>query len=71
MSEVMNTKYERAISALANRKGRIQARIDAEKKKLAPCETTLTRLKKARLWIKDRIAVLRTRADGAREPLFD
>jgi len=71
MSEVMNTKYERAISALANRKGRIQARIDAEKKKLTPCNATLTRLKTSRLWIKDRIAELKTRADGAREPLFD
>jgi len=71
MSELATRKYSRAILALANRKGRVQARIDAERKKVAPCPTTLSRLKKARLWLKDRITELHDRARRTREPLVE
>jgi len=53
---------------LASHKARIQSHIDAEMKKLVPCSLTLTRLKKARLKAKDRLAMLQA-GTRAKQPL--
>ncbi len=52
------SKYSRTIAALMSRKEQIQMQINTEMKSRIPCSVTLARLKKVKLWAKDRIASL-------------
>ncbi len=58
MKAQLGSKYSRAIAALKSRKEQIQTQINSEMKSRMPCSVTLARLKKVKLWTKDRIASL-------------
>ncbi len=58
MNYQLGSKYSRAIAALMSRKEQIQMQINTEMKSRIPCSVTLARLKKVKLWTKDRIASL-------------
>lgn len=56
----LGSKYSRAIAALKSRKEQVQMQINSEMKSRMPCSVTLARLKKMKLWTKDRIASLQS-----------
>ena len=60
MNSQIGSKYSRAIAALKSRKEQIQMQINSEMKSRRPCSVTLARLKKVKLWTKDRIASLQS-----------
>jgi hypothetical protein len=59
MPHSLRTKILKQLSALSDRKARIERSIEQEVKELLPCSLTLQRLKKLRLRIKDHMTALR------------
>ena len=58
MNSPLAVKESHAMAALISRKEKIQMQIEKEMKSPMPCSVTLARLKKIKLWTKDRIAFL-------------
>lgn len=64
MNSKLASKYSRVMAALMSRKDQVQMKINSEMKRPNPCSITLARLKKVKLWTKDRIAFLQNNRVG-------
>lgn len=62
MKSQLASKNSSALAALISRKEKIQMQIEKELKSPLPCSVTLARLKKVKLWTKDRIAYLQSKS---------